>query len=384
VKSSLVKTPEPMFFTILAAFGLLHAPLQPRAVAMRKTAHAAVMSSPTNRFGGTPLRPGDDDMDDEVAPLRPVELQGGWEVRTDRSGMEETWFELFEDGSLETSRSAFGRGRMWRAKPRAGGWNLIVTVEDKLKRPLTFDGRVREDEYVRHLSARVAARLLLHGADPEDDTLKAYYKWLLTEVESGDRTRMLPALSCLAQVFRRTPFRLAFCRLPNAVDLLRVQVGVDAPIQQLYQAILCLWILSFSGEAVELMGESAFAAVASVADVLASAKKEKVVRVCVAFLRNMAEVENKEKSLEATTLMVSHRLLTVVQGLATQGTFSYVQGSGDWRDPGKGRGNGVPCNSSDWLAPSQPPFATARSTGTKSSRRMPRRCLSTCASHLST
>ena len=37
-----------------------------------------------------------------------------------------------------------------------------------------------------------------------------------------------------------------------------------------------------------------------------------------------AELEDKEKSLEATTLMVSHRLLTVVQGLATQGTFSYV------------------------------------------------------------
>jgi len=36
----------------------------------------------------------------------------------------------------------------------------------------------------------------------------------------------------------------------------------------------------------------------------------------------MAELEDKEKSLEATTLMVSHRLLTVVQGLATQGTFS--------------------------------------------------------------
>ena len=211
--------------------------------------------------------------------------------------------------------------------PRQGQSALAIFVR-KLSRS--------EDEYVRHLSARVAARLLLHGADPEDDTLKAYYKWLLTEVESGDRTRMLPALSCLAQVFRRTPFRLAFCRLPNAVDLLRVQVGVDAPIQQLYQAILCLWILSFSGEAVELMGESAFAAVASVADVLASAKKEKVVRVCVAFLRNMAEVENKEKSLEATTLMVSHRLLTVVQGLATQGTFSYVQGSGGLERPRKG------------------------------------------------
>lgn len=136
--------------SILAAFvGLLHAPMHPRAVAMRRTAPVAAVNSPTNRFGGTPLRPDDDVTDDVLEPLRPVELQGGWEVRTDRSGMEETWFELFEDGSLETSRSGFGRGRMWRAEKRAGGWHLIVTVEDKLKRPLTFDGRVREDEYVR-------------------------------------------------------------------------------------------------------------------------------------------------------------------------------------------------------------------------------------------
>ena len=181
-----------------------------------------------------------------------------------------------------------------------------------------------EDEYVCHLSARVSARLLLGGADPEDETLKAYYKWLLAEVQSGDKTRMLLALSCLAQAFRRPPFRLAFCHMPNAVDALRVLINADAPVQQLYQATLCFWIMSFSENSVKAMGETAFAAVAAVSDVLASAKKEKVVRVAVAFLRNMAELEDKEKSLEATTLMVSHRLLTVVQGLATQGTFSYV------------------------------------------------------------
>jgi hypothetical protein len=137
-----------MLSLLAALFGLLHAPMQPRAIAMRRTAPVAVVSSASNRFGGTPLRPDDEDVEEAKQLQRPVELLGGWEVRTECSGMEQTWFELLADGSLETSRSAFGRGRMWRAEARAGGWNLIVTVEDKLKRPLTFDGRVRQDEYV--------------------------------------------------------------------------------------------------------------------------------------------------------------------------------------------------------------------------------------------
>ena len=101
------------------------------------------VSTPSNRFGGPPLRP-----ESEEEGERPVALQGGWEVRTSRSGLEETWFELLEDGTMQTSKSGIGRGRIWRAEPKGNGWRLIVTVEDKLKAPLTFDGSVREDEYL--------------------------------------------------------------------------------------------------------------------------------------------------------------------------------------------------------------------------------------------
>lgn len=130
----------------------VHAKRSGSRVARAGAVHAAIVNAvsnaPGNRFGGTPLRP---DEDDEWEGAQwPVELIGPWEVRSSLSGVEETWLELIEDGSVGTSTRAFGRGRLWRATPRAGvnaGWDLIVTVENKLRSPLRFEGRVRTDEY---------------------------------------------------------------------------------------------------------------------------------------------------------------------------------------------------------------------------------------------
>lgn len=181
-----------------------------------------------------------------------------------------------------------------------------------------------DDEYVCHQSARIVARLLLGGGDPDEATLRGYYQWLLDEIRSTDKARLLLALSCLAQSFRRPALRMAFCHIGGAVDMLWALVAVDASIQQQYQATLCLWILSFSNDAIEAMGESISACVKAVADVLNAAKKEKVVRVCVAFLRNVAECTDRSKALEMRMLMVSHRLLGTMQGLASQATYTYV------------------------------------------------------------
>ena len=81
------------------------------------------------RFGGTPMRPEEEEQHARAAEL-PSELAGGWEVRSSYSGAEETWVELLPDGSAEGSARSFSRGRGWRAAPREGGkvgWRLTVT-----------------------------------------------------------------------------------------------------------------------------------------------------------------------------------------------------------------------------------------------------------------
>eukprot|EP00316_Scyphosphaera_apsteinii_P025997 CAMPEP_0119314274 /NCGR_PEP_ID=MMETSP1333-20130426/32278_1 /TAXON_ID=418940 /ORGANISM="Scyphosphaera apsteinii, Strain RCC1455" /LENGTH=125 /DNA_ID=CAMNT_0007319355 /DNA_START=127 /DNA_END=504 /DNA_ORIENTATION=- len=77
----------------------------------------------------------------------PPELLGPWEFRSSVSGVEETWVELAEGGDLSCS-ARVGRGHRWFAERVGQQWQLSVTLLDKLNRPLTFVGEVRETEYV--------------------------------------------------------------------------------------------------------------------------------------------------------------------------------------------------------------------------------------------
>ena len=184
------------------------------------------------RFGGTPMRPEEEEQHARAAEL-PSELAGGWEVRSSYSGAEETWVELLPDGSAEGSARSFSRGRGWRAAPRESGkvgWHLTVTsalppphtsaprdrrtlggacratvrarrlrsryvpfsrprsgpfspfrrclaVEDKISSPLTFDGTVREDEYVGlSYSGRVLAPSKRTGQPAEVGEFRAWQR----------------------------------------------------------------------------------------------------------------------------------------------------------------------------------------------------------------
>ena len=96
-------------------------------------------------------------MDDapSVEAQHPEELFGGWEVRCTLSGMEELWVELDAAGALSCS-SKVGTGQTWTAERSGQGWALSMTLLDKLKRPLLFQGRVSSDEYRSHqLKGRV-------------------------------------------------------------------------------------------------------------------------------------------------------------------------------------------------------------------------------------
>ena len=98
--------------------------------------------------------------------------------------------------------------------------------------------------------------LLRAGADIEDVVLHNYFNWLQGELKSNDKSQILPALTCLARIFRRPRFRVEFCKDSSLFDTLRLLVTVDAPIQQQYQAILCCWTLAFSSQAIAAMGKS--------------------------------------------------------------------------------------------------------------------------------
>jgi hypothetical protein len=85
------------------------------------------------------------ELDDPDTQSRPEELLGPWELKCSLSGFGDMWVELHEDGSCSCSRSV-GSGVSWYAERIKGRWRLRITLNDKLKRPLTFQGAVNDDD----------------------------------------------------------------------------------------------------------------------------------------------------------------------------------------------------------------------------------------------
>ena len=80
-----------------------------------------------------------------TSEARPEELQGPWELKCSVSGMSDTWVELTDEGC--TCSSKVGSCVEWSASRESSGkWALSFTLNDKLKRPVVFDGIVGADE----------------------------------------------------------------------------------------------------------------------------------------------------------------------------------------------------------------------------------------------
>ena len=99
----------------------------------------------------------------------PEALCGPWEVRSSLSNVAETWVELGGDGSVQCA-SRVGSGAEWSGVEGSdGAWTLSVTLLDKLRRPLVFEGAVRTDSeyHAFSWSGTVTYPSMRKGAPPE-------------------------------------------------------------------------------------------------------------------------------------------------------------------------------------------------------------------------
>ena len=81
----------------------------------------------------------------------------------------ETWVELGGDGSVQCA-SRVGSGAEWSGVEGSdGAWTLSVTLLDKLRRPLVFEGAVRTDSeyHAFSWSGTVTYPSMRKGAPPE-------------------------------------------------------------------------------------------------------------------------------------------------------------------------------------------------------------------------
>ncbi|KAG0626251.1 hypothetical protein M758_2G114600 [Ceratodon purpureus] len=130
--------------------------------------------------------------------------------------------------------------------------------------------------------------------DSFNEVLRAVVDWLISQMRSpAHPTRGIPtAVSSLATLLRITKVRAIFIKADGTKLLapLLTPASNQQYIQLLYEATLCIWLLSFHDGAVEAF--STARVVPRLVDVVKSSTKEKVVRVAVMAFRNLANKGN--------------------------------------------------------------------------------------------
>jgi V-type H+-transporting ATPase subunit H len=150
--------------------------------------------------------------------------------------------------------------------------------------------------------------------DSFNEVLRSVVDWLISQLRSPSHpTRGIPtAVSSLATLLRIPKVRAMFLKSDGTKLLapLITPASNQQYIQLLYEATLCIWLLSFHDGAVEAF--STARVVPRLVEVVKSSTKEKVVRVAVMAFRNLSNKGNFAAE------MVDLGMLKVVQSLKLQ------------------------------------------------------------------
>lgn len=178
-----------------------------------------------------------------------------------------------------------------------------------------------EDAYLAHTTSRFLAWLVYGGLELSEPLYTVYYGWVRDTVSRVDE-RALLALQDLAKVLQRDEQRLPFFETRGCVSALCELLQPKNSMQMKYQAVLCIWVLCFNGTVVARLDAEASRLIAAIGATLVDAKKEKLVRVCLACFRNLLEKAADPKlAREHAAFMVSAKVRPIVQNICTQKSF---------------------------------------------------------------
>jgi V-type H+-transporting ATPase subunit H len=137
------------------------------------------------------------------------------------------------------------------------------------------------------------------------------FGWLAQQVCKDSDKDVLIGLTALQSLLRRNEYRESFWR-EGGLDTLKTVVKSDnSNIQVLYQAVNCLWLLTFNQTIRQSMTDPVL--VANLCDVLKHSAKDKVIRMTLATLRNLMNIaENNEMMISCGVL----RALTLLSNKA--------------------------------------------------------------------
>jgi len=123
--------------------------------------------------------------------------------------------------------------------------------------------------------------------------------WLREQLRKPDEKDVCNAISALQKLGRKDEFRQSFSAEDGLNLLANLIESKSKSVQILYQSIYCLWLLSYNSQVAEQI--STTKVIQTLAEILKrTGTHDKVVRMCLATLRNLVDVsKNNEQMIDA-------------------------------------------------------------------------------------
>lgn len=118
-------------------------------------------------------------------------------------------------------------------------------------------------------------------------------------------------------MLRIEPYREAFITIDGIPSIMNVLNNATVGFQIQYQLTFCLWVLTFSPKIATLMIK--YTVIPRLVEILTETQKEKVIRMIVAFLRNLLEKPESDKVIrDYALLMIASRLVKPLELLSAK------------------------------------------------------------------
>jgi len=148
---------------------------------------------------------------------------------------------------------------------------------------------MRDDTYIQNKGIKILTGLIGSGPQLDVESSHCYFKWLASHISSGEPHVIQAVMSSLMSLLRRNVYREVFYNHTTGVEGLReLLTKRTANFQLQYQTVFVLWLLTFHPDISATIAPRHHIT-SLIADILTKSSKEKVVRVCVATLRNLLE-----------------------------------------------------------------------------------------------
>ncbi|KAL5969487.1 V-type proton ATPase subunit H, partial [Taenia solium] len=122
----------------------------------------------------------------------------------------------------------------------------------------------------------------------DEKSLNYFFGWLLEKLQQPNNEYLQTVARNLQMLLRVRDYRNTFVTKQGVDVLIKVLSNKETNCELYYQLIFCLWCLSFNANLVQVMVKNP-TLLPAVCDVFCDAEREKVLRICMAFLRSVLE-----------------------------------------------------------------------------------------------